>query len=385
MIDRKKFDRLNQIRGKNCISFYLPTSRAGQEQEDRIRYKNTLSKVKNQLISTGLSSKEADHMLREASTKIDDTEFWQHQSDGLAVFICGGNTNFYTLPVDFENYVFVGDHLYLKPIIPLLEGNAKFFLLAISKNETKFYIGEKYAITEIETQPYLPSSIDELMKYIDGEEQLQHHSGQGGQDEAIFHGHGGKKDMEEVRLREYLRMINKGVMEMMCDDDTEPLILATVEETAGIYREVNEYKNLHASFISGNPEQEDPVLLHEKAWEIMEQEVSTDVEQEKDQFAAALANDEASFSVHDIVPAAIAGRIKTLFIAEQDEIWGTYNAESHSVTIHEKRKEDSIPLLNHAAMQTLNNSGSVHVMPRVELPRPTGSINAIYRYARVPA
>lgn len=385
MIDRKKFDKLEQIRGENCISFYLPTSRAGQEQEDRIRYKNTLSKVKNQLINKGMSTQEADRVLREASTKIDDTEFWQHQSDGLAVYICGGDTHFHNLPIDFETYVFVGDYLYLKPIVSLLEGNAKFFLLSISKNETKFYIGEKYAITEVETKEYLPSSIHELMKYIDGEDQLQHHSGQGGQEEAIFHGHGGKKDMEEVRMREYLRMINKGVMEMMCDDDTEPLILATVEETFGIYQEVNEYKNLHQSYIPGNPENEDPVLLHEKAWEIMKEEVSSDVEQEKDQFAAALAKDEASFSVHDIVPAAIAGQVKTLFLAENDETWGTYDAEEHSITIHEKRNEESIPLLNHAAMQTLKNGGSVYLMPRVDLPRPTGSVNAIYRYANVTA
>ncbi|PHN05350.1 baeRF7 domain-containing protein [Flavilitoribacter nigricans] len=385
MIDRKKFDSLTQVRGEQCISLYLPTSRAGQEQEDRIRYKNTLSEVKNQLINHGLSSQEADKKLREASSKIDDMEFWQHQSDGLAVFICDGKTSFHSLPVDFENYMFVGDHLYLKPLIPLLTGNAKFFLLAISQNETKFYVAERYSITEIETNEYLPSSIQDLMKYIDGEEQLQHHSGQGAQDQAIYHGHGGGKDMEDVRLREYMRMINKGIMEMMCDDDTEPLILATVEENAGIYREVNEYKNLHESYIPGNPENEDPVVLHEKAWEIIGPDVEADVEQEKEGFGLALSNDEASFSIHDIVPAAIAGRVETLFIARKDEVWGTYNESDHSITIHEKREEGSIPLINHAALQTLQNGGTVYLMPRTDLPRPTGNVNAIYRYASVPA
>lgn len=385
MIDQKKFEALTQVKGINCISFYLPTSRAGQEQEDRIRYKNTLSEIKNQLIKTDLSSQEADKLLGEASSKIDDTQFWQHQSDGLAVFIYEGDTYFHSLPINFENYIFIGDHLYLKPIVPILTGNAKFFLLAISQQATRFFIGEKYSITEVETNEYLPSSINDLMKYIDGEEQLQHHSGQGNQNEAIFHGHGGGKDMEEVRLREYMRMINKGIMEMMCDDDTEPLILATVEENAAIYREINDYKNLHESYIPGNPEHEDPVLLHEKAWEIMSQEVKADVDQEKEGFGSALAQDEASFSVHDIVPAAIAGRVKTLFLAKQDEIWGAYHEAEHKITIHEKRQTDSIPLLQHAALQTLKNGGDVYLLPRTDLPRPTASVNAIYRYASVPA
>lgn len=385
MIDRKQFEKLTQVRGEHCLSLYLPTSRAGQEQEDRIRYKNTLSDAKNLLVNAGITPKEADKMLQEAGSRIDDTEFWQHQSDGLAVFIYGGTTHFHTVPVHFENYVFLGDHLYVKPLIPLLTGNAKFFLLAISQNETRFFEGDKFSITEIETNEYLPSDIGDLMKYIDGEEQLQHHSGQGGSEAAIFHGHGGGKDMEEVRLKEYLRMINKGIMEMMCDDDTEPLILATVEETAGVYRQINDYKHLHQAHIPGNPEGEDPVLLHEKAWEIMRDGVEENLDDLKSSFDSALVGDEASFSVHDIVPAAIAGRVDTLFIAKGDEFWGTYNEKDHSITIHEERKKDSLPLLNYAAEQTIRNGGEVYLMDRTALPRPTSSVNAIYRYAAVSA
>lgn len=385
MIDQKKFDSLTQVSGEHCVSFFVPTSRAGQEQEDRIRYKNALSEVKNQLINEDVASEEVDRMLKEASSKIDDIEFWQHQSDGLAVFIYDDNTEFHSLPINFSNTVHIGNHLYLKPVVPILTGNAKFFLLAISQNEVRFFEAEKYSITEIETEEYLPKSINDLMKYVDGESQLQHHSGQGGNERAIFHGHGGGKDMEDVRTKEYMRMINKGIMDMMCDDDTEPLILATVEETAAIYREVNEYKNLHPDFIPGNPEREDPVLLHEKAWEIMEPAVNSDLTEDQKAFEPALAKDEASFSVHDIVPAALAGRVKTLFVAEDDEIWGVYNESDHSIQTHEKRKANSRPLINQATIQTLKNGGTVYVLPRTDLPRPTGGINAIYRYASVTA
>lgn len=385
MIDKQQFESLADISGPHCISIFIPTFRAGQEQEDRIRYKNALSDVKNQLINREIPSEEVDGILKEAKARIDDLEFWQHQSDGLAVFIAEGQTHFYELPIHFKPFTYVGKQLYLSPLMPVLVDNAKFFLLAISQGSTRFFEGERYAITEIETGEYLPKSINDLMKFIEAENQLQHHSGRGGDKAAIFHGQGGGKDMEDTRLREYVRMINKGVMDMMCDDDKEPLILATTEEMAALYRQENSYPNLFPDFVSGNPEHDDPALLHEKAWALLEPSTGEERAERTDTFESALAENEASFSMHDIVPAAIAGRVKTLFVAEGDEIWGKYESDQHEIQIMEKGNQGALPLINQAVINTYLNGGSVYLMPRTDLPRPTSSVNAIYRYAVVPA
>lgn len=384
MIDRKIFETLAHVEGQNCISIFIPTYRAGQEQEDRIRYKNALSEVHNQLVNNGLSPKTINAMLTEAKSKIDDLAFWQDQSDGLAIFIYNGITEFHALPVHFSSYIFVGDHLYLKPLLPLFTGNGNFFLLAISQKQLRFFSGEKYAITELETRPFMPNGMRELMQYIDGEPQLQQHSGNSRSGEAIFHGQGGSKAEETIRLREYLRLINRGVMEILCADDTAPLIVAAVEETAALYRQENDYPHLHPKFIPGNPDHQNPAQLHEKVWALLQPEREEAIEQHKQEMGDALAGNEASFSMHDIIPAAIAGRVKTLFVAADDEIWGVYQQADHTIRVHEKRREDSIPLINEAAVRSFLNGGTVYVLPRVELPRPTGSINAIYRYAKVP-
>lgn len=385
MLDHKKFTALAQVRGDHLVSFFIPTYRAGHEQEDRIRYKNALSQVREKLEAEDWSAKDINKYLKEATSRIDDLDFWQHQSDGLAVFIYDGKTEFHPLPIDFDSFVFVGDRLYLKPLLPVITGNAKFFLLAISQDDVRFFEADRYSIAEIEADDELPSDIGDLMKYIDGEKTLQHHSGQGGNETAVFHGQGAGKQMEDQRIREYVRMINKGIMDLMCDDDTEPLILATVEETAALYRQENEYENLMEAYVAGNPDEDDPALLHEKAWELMLPTVKADIDSDAEAFDAAIARDEASFSLHDIVPAAIAGRVDTLFVAMEDEIWGTYETDTHSVTVHEEPREESIPLLNEAAVTTYLNGGTVYVLERSELPRPTASLNAIYRYSVEPA
>lgn len=381
MIDLKKFKTLAESRDRHCISFFIPTHRAGHTQEDRIRYKNMVSEVENKLEERGMNPPEIKAKLQEARAKIEDNEFWLHQSDGLAVYIYGEKTEFHTLPIDFDPFSFIGNQLYLKPLIPVLTDNQPFFLLALDLNNVRFFEGDRYFIAELETNEYFPKNMAQALRYDVVQENIQHHSGQGTSGSPIYHGQGEGKDDENVRITEYLRLINKGVMDLLCDTDDEPLIVAADTSLISLYRAVNDYSNLHPEYIPGNPEHDDPLLLHEKAWMILEEDLEKDQNKEKEEFEAALARDEASFSIHDIVPAAMAGRVDTLFVDESYEVWGVYDASSHSVQMHSERKKNSLPLIEQAAIATIQHGGKVYVRSRTELPRPTANLNAVYRYA----
>lgn len=381
MIDLKKFETLAEVRDRNCISFFIPTHRAGHTQEDRIRYKNMVSEVEDKLEERGMNPPEIKAKLKEAKAKIEDNDFWLHQSDGLAVYIYGEKTEFHTLPIDFDPYSIIDDRLYLKPVIPVLTDNKPFFLLALDLNNVRFFEGDRYFIAELETNEFFPKNMAQALRYDVVQENIQHHSGQGADGSAIYHGQGEGKDDENVRITEYLRLINKGVMELLCDTDEAPLIVAADTSLISLYRAVNEYPGLHAEYIPGNPEHDDAVLLHEKAWMILEAELEKDQDKEVEEFEAALARDEASFSMHDIIPAAMAGRVDTLFVDESYDVWGTYDASSHSVEIHPERNKDSVPLIEQAAVATIQHGGKVYVRSRTELPRPTANLNAMYRYA----
>ena len=132
MIDLKQFKTLAEVRAPYCISFFIPTHRAGHTQEDRIRYKNMVSDVSNKLEERGMNPVEIKKTLKEATAKIDDNDFWLHQSDGLAVYIYDGKTEFHSLPIDFDPYAIIDNQLYLKPVIPVLTNKQPFFLLALS-------------------------------------------------------------------------------------------------------------------------------------------------------------------------------------------------------------------------------------------------------------
>ena len=88
IITRDELKELSQFSGQNLISLYMPTHRTGREiQQDPIRYKNLLTKAEQHLTKMGLRSPEVKSVLDNAHRLQLDAEFWQHQNDGLAIFI----------------------------------------------------------------------------------------------------------------------------------------------------------------------------------------------------------------------------------------------------------------------------------------------------------
>ena len=132
--------------------------------------------------------------------------------------------------------------------------------------------------------------------------------------------------------------------------------------------------------ISGNPDEADAVLLHEKAWGKLEDHFQKDRQKAKEDFELYLSKDKASFSIPQIVPAAINGQVDRLFLNKDAQVWGNYIAETNEVTIHEERKGNSMPLLELAAKHTFLNGGKVYNVPKDQLPQATGDANAVFRY-----
>lgn len=377
MLDKQKLNELAAVSGENCISFYIPTHRVDGIQEDKIRYKNCLSEVKSELENNDLSPQEINGILHEAYSKLEDDDFWRHFSDTLAVYIYDSKTEFHTLPVENDSYHFVGSKLYLLPALSLMGDKNKFYTLALSQNEVRVFEGTDFTFAELEKNDDFPENLAEILRFYEGESTLQHHNGG---DSTVFHGQGGGKDVENARLEEYLRKVDKGIETMSCDDDKTPLVLYTTPTLAGVYRNVNTYPHLFESFVEGNPEDEDLLTIHEKSWELLMPTYLAAEKEERESFEAALASDKAAFDILTIAPAAMAGQVKTLFLVSGKEIWGKYNPSDHTVEIHETRREDSQPLYNDIALAVSNQSGTVHFLEREDMPRPTANANAIFYY-----
>src|SRR5689334_5484112 len=89
--------------GKWCVSLYMPTHRLGREQQqDPVRLKNLLAKAEANLLANGLRRSKVRKLMQPAEELLWDQDFWQHQGDGLAVFLSNEFFVKYSLPAGFE-------------------------------------------------------------------------------------------------------------------------------------------------------------------------------------------------------------------------------------------------------------------------------------------
>jgi hypothetical protein len=88
-----------------CVSIYMPTHRTGTEtQQDPLRLRNLLGEAEKRLSARGVSTRAVQEMLELANKLLQDSYFWQHQSDGLAIFLSSHRVRSYRLPLNFEEF-----------------------------------------------------------------------------------------------------------------------------------------------------------------------------------------------------------------------------------------------------------------------------------------
>ena len=149
ILKQKDLHQLINTSGEWCVSIYMPTHQFGREQQqDPIRFKNLLTKAEEKLLDSGLRRPEVQELMRPAESLLDDEDFWRHQSDGLAVFLSPNSSRTFRLPSKFDELVVVARNFQIKPLLPLLSKDGKFYILALSMNEVRLLLGTRDTIDE---------------------------------------------------------------------------------------------------------------------------------------------------------------------------------------------------------------------------------------------
>jgi hypothetical protein len=358
----------------------MPTHRMGTTtQQDPIRFKNLMRQAEELLVGGGMRVQDARDLLEQAK-KLDNSEFWQYQSDGLAIFISTNVFRYYCLPLNFEELVVVTDRFHLKPLLPLLTGDGKFYILALSQNEVRLLQGTRYSVSEVDLAD-VPQSIAEALKYDDPEKQFQFHTGtpQGGGDRAgMFHGQGAGNDEQKDRLLRYFRKVSGGVEELL-KNQRSPLVLAGVDYLLPIYKEANNYPHLMEDGITGNPEELKAEELHSSAWEIVQPYFEQAEQEVVSRYQELAGTGQTANNLQDVVSAAYYQRIESLFVPVGVQQWGLFNPSTSEIQLHQKHEPGDEDLMDFAAIHTVLNGGTVYAVEPEKVPG-DAPLAAVFRY-----
>jgi hypothetical protein len=372
IISIEELKSMSMIRNGWHVSVFMPTHRAGSEiQQDPIRLKNLLGEAEERLVAAGVRGPEAREQLEPASSLIQDRLFWQQQSDGLAIFLSSEVARHYRVPLDLEASVVIAEQFHLKPLMPLLSGDGKFFVLALSQDEVRLLQGSRYSVGEIDLES-VPGSLAEALRFDDPESRLQFHTasgptgGRGGRP-AMFYGQGAPSDDDKVDILRYFQELDAGVQNLLAGEQA-PLVLAGVEYLLPLYHEANSYPHLIEEGIQGNPEQLSAKELHQRAWALVQPYLLEERDRASQRFKQLASTGEASDDLSDIVPAAYHGRVGTLFVAIDHQQWGTFDPTLNEVQFVQEDEHGGQDLLDLAAVHTLLNGGQVYAVEADKMP-----------------
>jgi hypothetical protein len=391
---RKKLDiltktELEQLMRKEqqwCVSIYMPTHRTGREtQQDPIRLKNLLGEAEKRLSDQVVSTRDIQKMLEPASRLLQESHFWQHQSDGLAIFISSNKIHHYRLPLYFAELMVVSDHFHINPLLPLFTGDGQFYILALSQNEVRLLNGTRDSVSEVDIGQ-VGGSLAEAIPSANHQMSLQLHSsgstdGISGSGYVTFHGQGGGSDESaKNELLRYFRLVSDGLTEFL-QGDRVPLVLAGVEYLLPIYKEANTYPYLIDTVIKGNPDLLRVDELHKSAWDIIgplflaaQEEAFVHYQQLSGQASERVAD-----TLEKIVPAAYHGQVETLFVSTGAQQWGVFNPVTNEIELHDQIESGDESLLDLAVVQTYLNGGIVYAVGQEKVPGRTTTA-AVLRY-----
>jgi len=385
LLRKPDLQRLIQERGDPAVTITMPTHRAGDQiQQDPIRLKNLLDEAEERLHTWGMRTAEARSLLEPIRDLTVLEGFWEQSSDGMALFRTADAFHLYRLPLSIAAEVKVSDRYHLKHLMPLLSGDGRFYILALSQNEVRLLHGTRDRVDTVELED-VPLSLAEALEYEDPERRLQWHTSTarptGSLRPAVFHGHGVTGDeSHKDRILRYFQQVADGLQSILADAEA-PVVLAAVEYLMPIYHEASGYPHLLEQGVAGNPEDLSAQELHDRAWAIVGPRFRRQRQEDEERFRQlqGQGSDLASTDLVEVVRAAHAQRVDIVFVAVGLHCWGRFDPSTLAVERHDEEQVGDDDLLDLAAVQAHLYGGTVYAVDAPEVPG-GGKVAAIMRY-----
>ncbi len=382
LITNTTLKELLSVSAQPCLSVYMPTHRSHPEnQQDPTKFKKLLKELEASL--GGLyAEKDIIGFLEPLKALAEDSKFWNHTPDGLAVFSSKGFFRVIGLPMTVPPLAIVADSFHTKPLRRYLQSVDRYQILGLSRHDIRLFEGNRHAVSEIKIPEGVPQTIEEALgsELTEGHLTAAAYGGAGAQQPAMHHGHGGKKDEVDKDAERFFRVVADAVYEQVSKPSRLPLILAALPEHHNLFHKLNKNPHLLEKGITTHPDSIPADELAKHAWEVMEPAYLQKLEGIADDFHTAKANGTGSDQVKEIAAAAAAGRVNILLAEEGLRIAGKItDRTTGAIETGDTQDPEIDDLPDDIAELVTEMGGRVIIMPKGKTPSKSG-LAAIYRF-----
>jgi hypothetical protein len=382
LLSKELLNELQLIEQAPCLSLYMPTHRSHPDNlQDQIRFKNLVKQMEGSLLLK-YSASEAQKHLEPFETLVDDNDFWNYTSDGLAILSSDNLFKVIRLPIALEELAVVADSFHTKPLRKYLQSSDSYHVLGLSLHEVRLFEGNRHSLIEIVILPGVPKTITDALgdELTDKHTTVASYGGSGGVSSSMRHGHGGKNEETEIDAERFFRVVADAVAEHISKPTGWPLVLAALPEHHSLFQKVNKNALVIPNGIMINPASVSLDKLVTLAWEAFEPVYALKLNSLTDRFEQSSADGKGSDDYKEVAVAAVEGRVDMLLV-EADRIIPV--RITNLVTGNTQKKDMNNPnvddLLDDMGELVTKMGGHVMVLPAEKMPTQTG-LAAIFRY-----
>lgn len=337
------------------VSVFVPTAKSGVEtMQGRIFLKNAIAQARIAIAERGLENSAADELLAPAEAMVEDAVFWQHQSEGLAIFLGAGlPPRHFRVPISVAEEVVVADAFVVGPLLPLLSADGSFTIVTVTAKKVRLFEASRFALDEIGDSG-LPTSLQDSMGESEYENPLQAtpiarpHTGNVSISNAQVYGDS-PPEWREAQTREFASRVAAALAKYRASDP-RPMVLLSSAEYIGLLASTDAVTDS----VDINPESLDDRQLHEVAYEQVRTTLDSTRTNALDKFLMlhGRADPRAVLDSAAAAQAGAEGRVETLFYRHVAEPGS--EAADEGVNVRN--------VVNAAVIDTLRNGGNVFAL-----------------------
>lgn len=358
-----------------CLTITVPIQPApNTSRMDYQRLKSAAQSAEPILAAHGLTPREIREFL-DPMTQIDG-DSWGGGFGSLVVFRSPEIFRYFPVRTELKDSAVVAQHFQVLPFLPALQNEQKhFYILALSQHHVRLLRCTDHSSEEVPLGQGTPISLEEWLNTRTPTSSPEHGSKKHSEDGPAGN-FNGSTDMDNLdrHIRNFFKKVDEAVFEAL-RGETAPMVIASVEYEAQIWRVVNRYPHLAENHVQGSPDSLVGGELHARALEVVKPEFEQRMMKALQTYEKLGGSERVSTSAAEIVKASHEARVAHLFVAEGASHPGGWHRETMQVT-SEGVGED---FLNIAALQTIANGGEVWVTTPERIPG-GGPVAALFRF-----
>lgn len=292
-----------------CVSLYLPSVQGGSP-DDKNHFRAELRRLKVQLQQTETAAT-VDGLLRPLEA-LSTPEFWSEAKSTLVAFRSMTTLTYWHLAVELPELVAVGSKAVICPLLPHLQANRRFYMLAMNGERAQLYRGSAFQLesVHVDLAPVLVAA-------------------------------GGGSEAEAADPLRRIRSIERGVAQAMAELPL-PLLVSAPERELWMFRSVARFDDMVSFGLVGDVTELTPEALHARAWPMVQKHLEDQEIGVLDRWGLLSTANRATDDLAAIARASAMGRVRELIVDREAVVPGRLDRDTGVLLAAGRRETNNV-------------------------------------------